>query len=202
MPKSAERCKEIRTQMKETILHKSMLYFARNGFAGTKISDLARNIGIAQGTIYLYFESKEVLYREVYKRINRDDDIKQVKYLSLLPISPKEKIHIMSKSILQKLETDDNFAAIIALNTQMLFEQGSDNSSSDSTYQSLLYKHTAKIISQGQKDGSVVSGSPIKLADYYWGVVYLYSLKKLFTSNYEMISCADLERTLLIGKEK
>ena len=41
MPKSKERCQEIREQMRETILQKSLLYFARNGFAGTQISDLS-----------------------------------------------------------------------------------------------------------------------------------------------------------------
>jgi AcrR family transcriptional regulator len=48
MPKSKERCREIREEMRNTILQKSLLYFARNGFAGTKISDLSKNIGIAQ----------------------------------------------------------------------------------------------------------------------------------------------------------
>ena len=56
MPKTPERCQESREEMRTKILHDSMLYFARNGFAGTKISDLAKQIGIAQGTIYLYFK--------------------------------------------------------------------------------------------------------------------------------------------------
>ena len=43
----------------------------------------------------------------------------------------------------------------------------------------------------------MVDGSSMKLADYYWGVVYLYSLKRLFTSEYEMISVDDLERVVL-----
>lgn len=37
----------------------------------------------------------------------------------------------------------------------------------------------------------------MKLADYYWGVVYLYALKSLFTTQYEMINVDDLERTVL-----
>ncbi|WP_198507936.1 TetR/AcrR family transcriptional regulator [Clostridium pasteurianum] len=41
--------------MRDKILHKSMLYFARNGFLETKISDLSKYIGIGQGTLYLYF---------------------------------------------------------------------------------------------------------------------------------------------------
>lgn len=43
----------------------SFLYFARNGFGDTKISDLAKHIGIGQGTIYLYFKSEEELFEEM-----------------------------------------------------------------------------------------------------------------------------------------
>lgn len=197
MPKSAERCKEIREEMRNKILHDSMLYFARNGFSGTKISDLAKHIGIGQGTIYIYFDSKEELFQEIRKMINRDKDIRQVKLLAGLPMPAKQKIHKMTKVILEKLEEDENFAGVIALNTQMVLEQDEDGSADDTTYQLELYRYTAKIIEQGQKEGTVVEGEPMKLADYYWGVVYLYSLKKLFTTRYEMINEADLERTIL-----
>ena len=42
-----------------------------------------------------------------------------------------------------------------------------------------------------------MNGMPMKLADYFWGVVYLYALKKLFTTKYELISEEDLARILL-----
>ena len=61
------------------------------------------------------------------------------------------------------------------------------------------YQYTAKIMEQGQIEKSMVDGSSMKLADYYWGVVYLYSLKRLFTTEYEMISVEDLERTIVKG---
>lgn len=196
MPKSAEKCKEIRDEMKSRILHESMLYFARNGFAGTKISDLARHIGIGQGTIYVYFESKEALFQEIHRMINGEKDIARVKVLAGLPLKAKQKIHMMSKEIMKQLKEDESFAGVIALNTQMVLEEEAGNAA-DTTYQLELYKYTAKIIEQGQREGTVVEGSPMKLADYYWGVVYLYSLKKLFTTRYEMISAEDLERTIL-----
>lgn len=199
MPKSKERCQEIREQMRETILQKSLLYFARNGFAGTKISDLSRNIGIGQGTIYVYFESKEELFREILKIADGSQTLKQMKLLVNMPVSAKKKMHILSETIMNRLETDENFAAMIALNTQMLLEKNKEYSSEDTTYQTQLYQYTAKIIEQGQKEKSMVDGSSMKLADYYWGVVYLYSLKRLFTTEYEMISVEDLERTIVKG---
>ncbi|MDD6290409.1 MAG: TetR/AcrR family transcriptional regulator [Lachnospiraceae bacterium] len=199
MPKSKERCQEIREQMRETILQKSLLYFARNGFAGTKISDLSRNIGIGQGTIYVYFESKEELFREILKIADGSQTLKQMKLLVNMPVSAKKKMRILSETIMNRLETDENFAAMIALNTQMLLEKNKEYSSEDTTYQTQLYQYTAKIIEQGQKEKSMVDGSSMKLADYYWGVVYLYSLKRLFTTEYEMISVEDLERTIVKG---
>lgn len=199
MPKSKERCQEIREEMRNTILKKSLLYFAKNGFAGTKISDLSRNIGIGQGTIYVYFQSKEELFQEILKIADNNKILKQMKVLVYTPIPAKKKIRLLSENVMKKLQEDENFAAMIALNTQMLLEKAKNYSSVDTTYQSELYDYTAKIIEQGQKEGTMVEGSSMKLADYYWGVIYLYSLKRLFTTEYEMISIEDLERTILKG---
>ena len=71
MPKSAEQCKKMREDMKDKILNMSSLYFAKNGFGDTKIGDLAKHIGIGQGTIYLYFKSKEELFAETRANAER-----------------------------------------------------------------------------------------------------------------------------------
>lgn len=197
MPKSPQRCEEIRTGMRNNILNEAILYFARNGFSGTKISDLARHIGIGQGTIYVYFESKEVLFQEIKRMVNGEKGIAQLRFLANLPIPAIKKVHRVTEEVLLQLKEDEHFAGVIAISTQMLLEQDECCSADETTYQSELYKYMAKIIEQGQKEGSIVSGAPLKLADYYWGVVYLYALKKLFTIKYEMISAEDLERTIL-----
>jgi len=199
MPKSKERCQEIREEMRNTILQKSLLYFARNGFAGTKISDLSKHIGIGQGTIYVYFASKEELFQEILKIADSNEMLKKIKILAAMPISGRKKLHMLSETVLNRLAEDETFAAMIALNTQMLLEKNEAYSSEETTYQTELYNYTSKIIEQGQKEKSMVEGSGMKLADYYWGVVYLYSLKRLFTTEYEMISVDDLERTVLKG---
>lgn len=195
MPKSKERCQEIRMETRSKILHDSMLHFAKNGFAGTRISDLAKQIGIGQGTLYIYFKSKEELFHEIFSMVNISGDVKKLKTLAHLPISAKKKIEKLSHNIMTKLAEDELFAAKIALNTQMLLEQ--NDFIAETAYQSELYQVTEKIVEQGQKEGSVVEGTPLKLADYYWGVIYLYALKKLFVTKYEMISEEDLARVLL-----
>lgn len=201
MPKSPERCQEIREEMRARILHDAMLYFAKNGFAGTRISDLAKSIGIGQGTLYLYFKSKEDLFHEIYSMIDNRKETQKLKLLAGLPLSARQKIHKLSEFLMDRLESDESFAAMIALNTQAMLEKN-DFACEDFFDQSDWYQYTANIIKQGQKEKSVVSGSPMKLVDYYWGVVYLYSLKKLFTAKYKIITAYDLERILLKDYEK
>ena len=52
----------------QQILDAAVRVFARNGFYNSRVSDIAREAGIASGTIYLYFKTKDeilvTLFRE------------------------------------------------------------------------------------------------------------------------------------------
>ncbi len=45
--------------------------FAANGFAATRLDDVARGGGVAKGTIYLYFKSKEDLLEAIVRPHDR-----------------------------------------------------------------------------------------------------------------------------------
>lgn len=49
------------------IMNAALKEFSLNGFAGTRLEDVARRAGICKGTIYLYFKSKEDLFEEVVR---------------------------------------------------------------------------------------------------------------------------------------
>lgn len=49
------------------ILKAALEEFSINGFAATKLDDVAKRAGICKGTIYLYFDSKETLFVEVVR---------------------------------------------------------------------------------------------------------------------------------------
>src|SRR4051812_23928118 len=50
------------------IVSAALRLFAAKGFAATRLDDVAEAAGIAKGTIYLYFETKEELFREVVRQ--------------------------------------------------------------------------------------------------------------------------------------
>jgi AcrR family transcriptional regulator len=191
MPKSQERCQEIREETRNLIIRKSVLYFAKNGFDGTKISDLSRHIGIAQGTIYIYFKSKEELYSEIFSISDKIAKNDKLTTLVKLPLPADTKIRKLSDYLIKNLKEDEMFSAGIALYTQRLLEGEADQS---------FYKTTEKIIKQGQKEGCVVSGNSRKLSELYWGVVYLYAVKNMYQTDFAMINSDDLSRLLLGDK--
>lgn len=47
------------------ILTAALKTFSNKGFAATKLDEVAREAGVSKGTLYLYFESKEVLFKAV-----------------------------------------------------------------------------------------------------------------------------------------
>lgn len=47
---------------RNSILDAARTVFSRQGYAGTAVEDVATQAGIAKGTLYLYFKSKEELY--------------------------------------------------------------------------------------------------------------------------------------------
>ena len=191
MPKSQERCQAIREATRNLIIRKSVLYFAKNGFDGTKISDLSRHIGIAQGTIYIYFKSKEELYSEIFSISDKIAKNDKLTTLVKLPLPADTKIRKLSDYLIKNLKEDEMFSAGIALYTQRLLEGEADQS---------FYKTTEKIIKQGQKEGCVVSGNSRKLSELYWGVVYLYAVKNMYQTDFAMIISDDLSRILLGDK--
>ena len=64
-PTRRRRRKEARP---EEILSAALESFAERGFAATRIEDVAARAGISKGTLYLYFDGKEELFKAVVRQ--------------------------------------------------------------------------------------------------------------------------------------
>jgi len=49
------------------ILAAAMETFVEHGYAATKLEDVAKRAGVTKGTLYIYFESKEALFKAVVR---------------------------------------------------------------------------------------------------------------------------------------
>lgn len=54
------------------IVEAALALFAGQGFAATKLSEVAKQAGVAKGTLYLYFDTKEALFRAAVRHAIAD----------------------------------------------------------------------------------------------------------------------------------
>src|SRR6185295_3888359 len=47
----------------QEILEAALFIFAQKGFAAARMEDIGERAGVSKGTIYLYFESKEAVFK-------------------------------------------------------------------------------------------------------------------------------------------
>ena len=61
---------------KEKLIISAIKVFSEKGFFNTKVSDIVKEAGVAQGTFYLYFKNKEEIFLKIIQVINS-----QIKYV-------------------------------------------------------------------------------------------------------------------------
>ncbi|MBK3331722.1 TetR/AcrR family transcriptional regulator [Persephonella atlantica] len=54
---------------RERLIKSAIKVFSEKGFFNAKVSDIVRDAGLAQGTFYLYFRSKEEIFLEIVQMI-------------------------------------------------------------------------------------------------------------------------------------
>jgi TetR/AcrR family fatty acid metabolism transcriptional regulator len=96
---------------REAILRAAITVFAHNGYFNSKVADIAREAGVADGTVYLYFKGKEDILHSIFDRSVEealDAARKQVKLLS----DPREKLRQIAIQHLERLGADRDLAVV------------------------------------------------------------------------------------------
>ena len=69
MPKnSAAPARNAVTDKREAILRAATTVFAEKGFFNSKVADIAKAAGVADGTVYLYFKNKDDILHSIFDR--------------------------------------------------------------------------------------------------------------------------------------
>lgn len=95
----------------EAILRAATRVFARNGYFNSKVSDIAAEAGIADGTVYLYFKSKEEILHSIFDRAMEQFLSEAKEELGKLS-EPEEKIRRIAQLHLEMLGADRDSAIV------------------------------------------------------------------------------------------
>jgi len=96
------------------ILRSATKVFARKGFFNSKVSDIAAKAGIADGTVYLYFKSKEEILHSIFDRAMAEFITEGRQELEKLD-DPVEKLRKISSLHLERLGADRDLAIVFQI---------------------------------------------------------------------------------------
>ena len=144
----------------QQIIDAAVRVFARNGFYNSRVSDIAREAGIASGTIYLYFRTKDeilvTLFRETMAafvaalrtEIGRERD-------------PEAKIRRLVRRHFEVLEASPDMAEVV----QVELRQGQKFFRGASAHEiSAYFELIGSVLREGVAAGVFRHDLPVKIA--------------------------------------
>jgi TetR/AcrR family fatty acid metabolism transcriptional regulator len=98
---------------RERILSAAERIFARHGFFAAKVSDVAKEAGVADGTIYLYFKSKDDLLISLFER--RMLQLNRALHAAIADRSPRDQLHALIRTYLQLVADEPAAAEVLTI---------------------------------------------------------------------------------------
>src|ERR687891_730528 len=99
------------TDKRAAILRAATRVFARNGYFNSKVADIARAAQVADGTVYLYFKSKEEILHSIFDQ-NMAEAIAAARKLIKEVTDPREKLRRIASLHLERLGADRDLAVV------------------------------------------------------------------------------------------
>ena len=96
---------------REAILRAAIKVFAGKGYFNSKVADIAKEAGIADGTVYLYFKSKDEILHSFFDRAMEDFIAEGKKQLAKIE-SAEEKLRRIAQLHLERLGADRDLAIV------------------------------------------------------------------------------------------
>jgi TetR/AcrR family fatty acid metabolism transcriptional regulator len=96
---------------RDAILRAATDVFADRGFFNAQVADVARVAGVAAGTVYLYFRSKDDLLVSIFEKTMREA-LAEGRAATADPDEPRERLRRFARLHLGRLGRDRNLAVV------------------------------------------------------------------------------------------
>jgi TetR/AcrR family transcriptional regulator, fatty acid metabolism regulator protein len=108
---SSAQARAVSGDKREAILRAAIKIFAGKGYFNSKVADIAGEAGIADGTVYLYFKSKDDILHSIFDRAMAEFIAEGKREIESLN-DPEEKLRRIAELHLEKLGADRELAIV------------------------------------------------------------------------------------------
>ncbi len=108
---SSGQARAVVADKREAILRAAIKVFAQKGYFNSKVADIAKEAGIADGTVYLYFKSKEEILHSVFDRAMEEFIAEGKREIAEIPEADK-RLRRIAQLHLEKLGADRDLAVV------------------------------------------------------------------------------------------
>jgi TetR/AcrR family transcriptional regulator, fatty acid metabolism regulator protein len=144
---------------RERILAAAERIFARHGFFAARVSEIAKDAGVADGTIYLYFKSKDDLLISLFE--NRMKQVNAALTSAIAGLSPLAQLRAFVRTYLQLIHDEPAAAEVLTIELRQ-------SSKFMKEYDNLQFADFLRtlggIIAAGQEQGVVDTVIPAHIA--------------------------------------
>lgn len=169
MPKPARNGSATRAAVsdkREAILRAAIKVFAHRGYFNSKVSDIAGEAGIADGTVYLYFKSKDEILHSIFDRAMAEFIAEGKRELADIA-SARSRLTRIAELHLEKLSADRDLAIVFQVELRGSIKFMQEFSAAGFAEYLDIIRHT---IEDGQASGEFRADiKPIVAAKIFYG---------------------------------
>jgi TetR/AcrR family fatty acid metabolism transcriptional regulator len=103
-----------REDRRDRILDAATRVFAKRGFFAAQVADVAKRAGVAAGTVYLYFKSKDDLLMSLFER-TMTAAVAEAREATRAPADPLTRLRQIARLHLARLGGDRNLAIVFQI---------------------------------------------------------------------------------------
>lgn len=157
-----------RTEQKENrrkeILNAGLNLFINNGYAATRTADIANAVGMSEGLLFHYFETKEKLYLTLLQiAVSGKDNI-----FELQEVEPINFFEITAEKILDYISKEPFAAKLFVLMNRAQYDATFSEEVRGYFMRKKDIEYSVNLIKKGQKSGTIREGNPIALATAFF----------------------------------
>ncbi|MCH0572637.1 TetR/AcrR family transcriptional regulator [Streptomyces sp. MUM 136J] len=192
MPKQVDRAAR-----REEILTAAVRVFARQGYGGSRIEDIAREAGIAKGSVYLYFGSREEMLAAAFDGLAaRSREL--LSEVGRHPGGGSERLRFLVRSVMRLLAQERDLSRVL-LDVWSMGVREPDWIDMAGFYRDYRAAVTAQLTA-GERHGTEVADAvdPVSHATVLVGAIEGCVLQALFDPSVDLAALAEPIVSLLV----